>query len=251
MTTFLFLAYQTTDIRSHLDPLARPAPPPVTARKPPSIPQKPNLKQCKAIWSYNGVEADELSFQENDRIEVIEEVDAAWWKGCVVRTDASRSGSGLFPSNYVEEIQAGSSALMSPPLPARNVPPVYTPSLKAEQPSTYNDEKQQLQGYHGQTMAMPSPYSNQNQSTLGPPKWQPGVSRWSSGGPPAPPPPPPHAGYQSPPASLGPPSPAPSNNSYYQQATQGPSNPALYGTQQPVVQTEEEKKKHDKVRVEM
>ncbi|UZJ51349.1 hypothetical protein CBS101457_000669 [Exobasidium rhododendri] len=245
-------AHQTLDIRSHLEALARPRPPPIVGRKPPTIPQSTSLRQCKAIWSYSGAEADELTFEENDRIEIIEEVDAAWWKGCVVHADTGRSQAGLFPSNYVESIQEVALLSKSPPPPARNVPPIYTSPIHPDQSSTYNDDKQQLQGYHGQLMTMPSPYSNQNHSSLGPPAWQPGVARWSSGAPPAaiPAPPPSQAGYASPsPSSHGPPSPAPSNTGYYQQvATQGPSDQQPHSSQQPVVQTMEERKKHEKLK---
>jgi hypothetical protein len=247
-------AQQTHDIRSHLEILARPHPPPVVGRKPPTIPQKPALRQCKALWSYAGAEADELTFEENDRVEVLEEVDAAWWRGCVVHPDANRSQPGLFPSNYVEEIRGVAPISTSPPPPARNMPPIFNPSLHTEQASSYNDEKQQMQGFHGKSMPTPTPYynNNQNQGSLGPPAWQPGVARWSSGKPPTmPPAPPSHNGYVSPaPSSHGPPSPAPSNHAYYQQvANQAPADQQpLYGTQQPVVQTMEEKRKHDKVR---
>ena len=225
-------------MRSHLDPIARPAPPPITARKPPSIPTFAPRKQCRALWSYAAADVDELTFSEDDQVEIVEEVDASWWKGCVVRPDGSRSDAGLFPSNYVEAHPNPITAppvparnLLSPPLPARNTPPVYSPTHPVEQqqqPSSYTDEKQ-MQGLHGQTMAMPSPYStHENQ-----PAWQQGGgSPW--------------------PRSPGP----PSNQSYYHQqhdaqaaATQGPSNPALYGTQQPTSTPEEDKKKQDKVRV--
>lgn len=258
--TFSALHY-LGDLRLRLEALAKPPPPPIIARKPPPVPTQSALPRCKAIWSYSGVEEDELTFQESDEIEIVNEDDDAWWRGIVVKPDGSRSQSGLFPSNYVKKVDPNQSNTPSSPLPpARNLPPVYTPSVHSSDhaPSTYSfhspDHNKNMQGYQGQSqvpMSMPSPYdsSSEKPHNSGVAPWQPGHrTHWSSGAPiPAPPPPPPQQYQQG--YSGMPPSPAPSNQSYYQQqqqqqtlpektemqqASQGPSNPALYGTQQPV-----------------
>ena len=44
--------------------------PPPKARKPPPAP-KPSLPQCKALYDYDATDTDELTFKENDIIEVI------------------------------------------------------------------------------------------------------------------------------------------------------------------------------------
>lgn len=272
---FVETAIHLADIRTVLDPIARPAPP-VVGRKPSLKAQKPALQQCRAIWAYMAMEADELNFNENDRIEIVEEVDAAWWRGSVIRPDGSRSEAHLFPSNYVEKVAPSTTPSLSPLPPRRNVPPIYTPSsTTSEQPSSYfNDTNNQpIPSLHSnfdssnnnsnnQIVQMPSPYGGQQQPTS-PNKWySPSSAPWSKGKPPTMPPPPPSNNYISPvpshqslqeKPSL---SPAPNNQSYYQHsqnqsqsdiqapAVMGPSNPALYGTQQPV----DDHHKREKVR---
>ena len=44
--------------------------PPPKTRKPPPAP-KPSLPQCKALYDYDATDTDELTFKENDIIEVI------------------------------------------------------------------------------------------------------------------------------------------------------------------------------------
>ena len=44
--------------------------PPPKARKPPPAP-KPSLPQCKALYDYDATDTDELTFKENDIIEVV------------------------------------------------------------------------------------------------------------------------------------------------------------------------------------
>ena len=44
--------------------------PPPKARKPPPAP-KPSLPKCKALYDYDATDTDELTFKENDVIEVI------------------------------------------------------------------------------------------------------------------------------------------------------------------------------------
>lgn len=44
--------------------------PPPKARKPPPAP-KPSLPKCKALYDYDATDTDELTFKENDIIEVI------------------------------------------------------------------------------------------------------------------------------------------------------------------------------------
>jgi len=66
-----------------------PAPPP---------PAQISLPQVKALWAYSGDDANDLSFQPGDVIDVVEETNADWWTGRV------HGKQGLFPSSYVERI---------------------------------------------------------------------------------------------------------------------------------------------------
>ncbi|KAL0571389.1 hypothetical protein V5O48_010577 [Marasmius crinis-equi] len=83
-----------------------PVPPPAPAASSSQLPT------CKALWAYNenGADSDDLSFSAGDMIEIVEETNGDWWMGRVHGKQA------LFPSSYVEKVQA-------PSLPARAVPP--------------------------------------------------------------------------------------------------------------------------------
>ncbi|XP_030640180.1 unconventional myosin-If [Chanos chanos] len=72
----------------------RPPPAPNRSRPLPT-PQGP---RCKALYAYAGQDTDELSFEVNDIIELLNEDPSGWWKG------RFRGKEGLFPGNYVEKI---------------------------------------------------------------------------------------------------------------------------------------------------
>ncbi|EGG25063.1 myosin IC [Cavenderia fasciculata] len=65
-------------------------------------PAKPAAKPAsaaplyKALYDYDAMQPDELTFKENDTITLIKKVDADWWMG------SHGSQKGMFPSNYVE-----------------------------------------------------------------------------------------------------------------------------------------------------
>ncbi|PWN41744.1 SH3-domain-containing protein [Ceraceosorus guamensis] len=134
----------------------REAPPPPTSAS--SAPKD----LAKALWAYPGEDSDELSFGVNDTIVVTERTSSDWWKGHV---QGSPAVVGLFPSNYVEVIA-------SSPAPARAVPPAYRASVSSSSSAVASSEKSSssAQASNGERL-----------STIGPPKWKPGVSRWSSG----------------------------------------------------------------------
>lgn len=52
-----------------------------------------------ALYDYEASDETEISFDPNDVITRIEKIDPGWWQGC-----DSRGQFGLFPANYVEEI---------------------------------------------------------------------------------------------------------------------------------------------------
>eukprot|EP00094_Tigriopus_californicus_P001345 TCALIF_01303-PA protein Name:"Similar to Cttn Src substrate cortactin (Mus musculus)" AED:0.24 eAED:0.26 QI:0/-1/0/1/-1/1/1/0/228 len=52
-----------------------------------------------ALYDYEASDETEISFDPNDVITNIEKIDPGWWQGC-----DSRGQFGLFPANYVEEM---------------------------------------------------------------------------------------------------------------------------------------------------
>ena len=59
---------------------------------------EPKKPQFRALYSYAGQHDDELAFNAGDIISLLSKDEEAWWKG---ELDGR---SGVFPSNYVEEI---------------------------------------------------------------------------------------------------------------------------------------------------
>ncbi|XP_058871137.1 unconventional myosin-If-like [Acipenser ruthenus] len=71
-------------------------PPAVTGRpKPQARPQGP---RCRALYQYVGQDTDELSFNVNDVIDILNEDSSGWWRG------KFKGKEGLFPGNYVEKM---------------------------------------------------------------------------------------------------------------------------------------------------
>ncbi|XP_073349135.1 CD2-associated protein [Pagrus major] len=66
--------------------------------QPPAAAKKPKKRQCKALFDYQPVNEDELELKVGDIIEIIEEVEEGWWSG------SFNGKSGLFPSNFVKEL---------------------------------------------------------------------------------------------------------------------------------------------------
>ncbi|XP_075688432.1 GRB2-related adapter protein 2 [Rhinoderma darwinii] len=61
------------------------------------LPRRPRL--VKALHDFKALESDELSFQTNDIIEVMEISNESWWLGKLGQK------TGLFPSNYVASFE--------------------------------------------------------------------------------------------------------------------------------------------------
>ncbi|KAM4022081.1 GRB2-related adapter protein 2 isoform 1-T3 [Anomaloglossus baeobatrachus] len=59
-------------------------------------PRRP--RRVKALYDFKALESDELSFQTNDIIEVMESSNDSWWMGRL------GNRTGLFPTNYVTSI---------------------------------------------------------------------------------------------------------------------------------------------------
>jgi len=75
-------------------PMGMPAKPMGMPAKKPAAPAAP---QFKALYDYDAMQPDELTFKENDLITLVKKVDADWWQGEL------RGKVGMFPANYVEE----------------------------------------------------------------------------------------------------------------------------------------------------
>ncbi|XP_055546870.1 SH3 domain-containing kinase-binding protein 1 isoform X2 [Wyeomyia smithii] len=59
-------------------------------------------RKCKVIYSYRENKTDELTLAVGDIIEFFEEVEEGWWRGKL------NGKVGVFPSNFVEEIESAS-----------------------------------------------------------------------------------------------------------------------------------------------
>ncbi|KAG0371499.1 hypothetical protein BGX24_001576 [Mortierella sp. AD032] len=77
-------------------------PPPVPAPALPSR-EKPS-RQARALYNFDATAEGELSLRKGDVIRIIEEIDEGWWEGELVDASGGRL-EGMFPSNYVEEIE--------------------------------------------------------------------------------------------------------------------------------------------------
>ncbi|KAI9376295.1 SH3 domain-containing protein [Aspergillus egyptiacus] len=77
------------------------APPPQQhyASPPPAYPQAPAiLSIASALYAYTPTDAGDLALYPNDRIQVLEHMNADWWRGRNERTNLE----GIFPRSYVK-----------------------------------------------------------------------------------------------------------------------------------------------------
>lgn len=61
---------------------------------------EPQVNRARALWDYQGGEADDLQFRSGDTIIIDEEVNDQWFRGRV----EGAAKTGLFPANYVEKM---------------------------------------------------------------------------------------------------------------------------------------------------
>ncbi|KAK1139994.1 protein that induces appearance of [PIN+] prion when overproduced [Aspergillus melleus] len=77
-------------------PQYNPTPPP------PAYPQVPPvLSIASALYAYTPTDPGDLALQPNDRVQVLEHMNADWWRGRNERTNLE----GIFPRSYVNVIQ--------------------------------------------------------------------------------------------------------------------------------------------------
>uniref|UniRef100_A0A3Q4H1D1 Osteoclast-stimulating factor 1 n=1 Tax=Neolamprologus brichardi TaxID=32507 RepID=A0A3Q4H1D1_NEOBR len=65
----------------------------------PAASKKPKKRQCKVLFEYQPQNEDELELKVGDIVEITEEVEEGWWSGTL------NGKSGLFPSNFVKELE--------------------------------------------------------------------------------------------------------------------------------------------------
>ncbi|XP_042359484.1 CD2-associated protein isoform X2 [Plectropomus leopardus] len=68
--------------------------------QPPAASKKPKRRQCKVLFDYQPQNEDELELKVGDIVDITEEVEEGWWNGNL------GGKSGLFPSNFVKELDA-------------------------------------------------------------------------------------------------------------------------------------------------
>nr|ODN74263.1 hypothetical protein L203_06640 [Cryptococcus depauperatus CBS 7841] len=127
--------------------------PPPMGQAAPALPprQRSGLveQRGKALWDFNGTEAEDLQFRSGDIIIVDEEVNEQWSRGRVVPAghNAPLPRLGLFPSNYIEKIPLHQS--QNPPSQASyyQAPPPGPHTMVPYQPPPqgYYDQKQHMQ----------------------------------------------------------------------------------------------------------
>ncbi|KNC56201.1 uncharacterized protein AMSG_11448 [Thecamonas trahens ATCC 50062] len=78
--------------------------------------------KVKSVFDYTAENDDELSFDVGEIIQVLNNDDAGWWVGVILKGGKARGEKGWFPSNFVEPYnEADDSANEDPPpLPKRS-----------------------------------------------------------------------------------------------------------------------------------
>ncbi|KAJ5459764.1 uncharacterized protein N7458_001316 [Penicillium daleae] len=86
-------------------------PPP---QAPPAYPQAataPSLGVASAMWAYTPTDNGDLALAPNDRILVLEHMNADWWRGHNERTGEE----GIFPKSYVKPLDEKAGIYTPPP----------------------------------------------------------------------------------------------------------------------------------------
>uniref|UniRef100_A0A8C9THF7 Osteoclast-stimulating factor 1 n=1 Tax=Scleropages formosus TaxID=113540 RepID=A0A8C9THF7_SCLFO len=95
---FLFQPFSSLFLRVHRRRSKEYKPEPGSGRPKPAPRPKPRSPQCRALYAYDAQDTDELSFNADDIIDIINEDASGWWMGRL------RGKEGMFPGNYVEKI---------------------------------------------------------------------------------------------------------------------------------------------------
>nr|XP_045626212.1 unconventional myosin-Ie-like isoform X1 [Procambarus clarkii] len=82
----------------HSSRLGTNRPPAAISTRPPVEKPKPKVPQVRAIYNYDASDVDELTFVENDVLQLVQEDASGWW------TCKFRGRQGFCPANYLEKI---------------------------------------------------------------------------------------------------------------------------------------------------
>lgn len=113
------------------------APPPSYPPAPAPIPSEKIKGYYEALYDFESREMGDLSLKKGDKLAVIEELSADWWRG--YKQGQSAKDAGIFPSNYVSKITQDSFEAKSE---KSNYRPQYAPP-----PSTLSLPSQASGGY--------------------------------------------------------------------------------------------------------
>lgn len=118
----------------------QPAPQHYPTPPPPAYPQTPPvLSVASALYAYTPTDPGDLALQPHDRVQVLEHMNADWWRGRNERTNME----GIFPRSYVNVIE--NKAAPAPPSSYGNMPLEVSQSGSGENP----DEKKGKFEEHG------------------------------------------------------------------------------------------------------
>ncbi|KNG89961.1 SH3 domain protein, partial [Aspergillus nomiae NRRL 13137] len=96
---------------------------------PPAYPQAPPvLSVANALYAYTPTDPGDLALQPHDRVQVLEHMNADWWRGRNERTNLE----GIFPRSYVSVIE--DKAAPAPPSGYGNMPLEVSQGGSAENP---------------------------------------------------------------------------------------------------------------------
>ncbi|RZF35038.1 hypothetical protein LSTR_LSTR009630 [Laodelphax striatellus] len=87
-------------------------------------------RKCRVLFSYHPENSDELKLKVNDIIEILDEVEEGWWKGKL------RDEVGVFPSNFVSEINDEKLESETEPSEMKKSKPTQVDSLKTNESAT-------------------------------------------------------------------------------------------------------------------
>lgn len=109
-------------IQEKIQPPANPPAAPVPSRKLPAAP----IGYCKALYSYEPQEHDDLKLAKDEKVAVVEHLSSDWWMG--YKQSESPDKAGVFPSNYVVVISESEfSHSARPAAPPANEKASYEP----------------------------------------------------------------------------------------------------------------------------